>query len=64
MPKKTGFFTPQSQNQVEIEKAYKNYLSSLNADETAIGKQHIYCNLNYQLLGQIIQKASGLKYSD
>jgi len=64
LPKKAGFFTPQSQNQLEIEKAYKNYLSTLNADETAIGKQHIYCNLNYQLLGQIIQKASGLKYAD
>ncbi len=64
LPKKAGFFTPQSQNQVEIESAYKNYLLSLNADKIAIGKEHIYCNLNYQLLGQIIQKASGLKYAD
>lgn len=64
LPKKSGFFTPQSQNQAEIEKAYKNYLLSLNADEIVIGKQHVYCNLNYQLLGQIIQKASGLKYAD
>lgn len=64
LPKKAGFFTPQSQNQVEIESAYKNYLLSLNADEIAIGKEHIYCNLNYQLLGQIIQKASGLQYAD
>ncbi len=63
LPKKAGFFTPQSQNQEEIERAYKNYLLSLNADEMAIGKEHIYCNLNYQLLGQIIQKASGLKYA-
>ncbi len=64
LPKKAGFFTPQSQNQAEIERAYDNYLLSLNADESAIGRQHIYCNLNYQLLGQIIQKASGLKYAD
>ncbi len=64
LPKKAGFFTPQSQNQVEIEREYKNYLLSLNPDEIAIGKEHIYCNLNYQLLGQIIQKASGLKYAD
>lgn len=64
LPKKAGFFTPQSENQAEIETAYKNYLLSLNADAMSIGKQHIYCNLNYQLLGQIIQKVSGLKYAD
>ena len=64
LPKNAGFFTPQSQNQAEIESEYKNYLLSLNADEIAIGKQHIYCNLNYQLLGQIIQKISGLKYAN
>ena len=64
LPKKAGFFTPQSQNQSEIENAYKNHLLSLNADELTFGKQHIYCNLNYQLLGQIIQKISGLKYTD
>lgn len=64
LPKKAGFFTPQSQNQAEIENAYKAYLLSLKADETALGKKHVYCNLNYQLLGQIIQKASGLKYAD
>ncbi|MEO5583291.1 MAG: serine hydrolase, partial [Saprospiraceae bacterium] len=64
LPKKAGFFTPHSQNQAEIEREYKNYLLSLTADEIAIGKQHVYCNLNYQLLGQIIQKASGLKYAD
>ena len=64
LPKNAGFFTPQSSNQAEIESAYKIYLSSLHADEKVLGKQHIYCNLNYQLLGQIIQKASGLKYGD
>ncbi len=64
LPKNAGFFTPQSQNQQEIENAYKNYLLSLEADETILGKTHIYCNLNYQLLGQIIQKVSGLKYAD
>lgn len=64
LPKKAGFFTPQSQNQSEIESAYKNHLLSLSVDEIAIGKLHVYCNLNYQLLGQIIQKASGLKYAD
>ena len=64
LPKNAGFFTPQSQNQLEIESAYKNYLLSLNANEVAVGKHHIYCNLNYQLLGQIIQKISRLKYSD
>ncbi len=64
LPKNAGFFTPQSTNQAQIEISYKRYILSLNADEKAIGKQHIYCNLNYQLLGQIIQKASNLKYSD
>jgi CubicO group peptidase (beta-lactamase class C family) len=66
LPKKAGFFTPQSQNQnqLEIEEAYNNYLLSLEADEKVIGKEHIYCNLNYQLLGQIIQKTSGLKYAE
>ena len=64
LPKNAGFFTPQSSNQAKIEVDYKNYLSSMNADERVLGKQHIYCNLNYQLLGQIIQKASGLKYAD
>ncbi|MGB3530000.1 MAG: serine hydrolase domain-containing protein, partial [Saprospiraceae bacterium] len=64
LPKNAGFFTPLSQNQVEIERAYKNYLLSLNANEIAVGNEHIYCNLNYQLLGQIIQKASGFKYAD
>ncbi|MBK9258004.1 MAG: beta-lactamase family protein [Saprospiraceae bacterium] len=64
LTKNAGFFTPQSQNQSEIESAYKNYLLSLNADELSIGKHHIYCNLNYQLLGQIIQKISGLKFAD
>lgn len=63
LPKKSGFFIPQSQDQAEIEVAYKNYILSLNVDESAIGKEHIYCNLNYQLLGQIIQKTSGLKYA-
>lgn len=64
LPKRAGFFTPKSKNQDEIENEYKNYLLSLNVDENIIGKVHIYCNLNYQLLGQIIQKVSGLKYAD
>jgi CubicO group peptidase (beta-lactamase class C family) len=64
LPKNAGFFTPESQNQADIELEYQEYLVSLNVNEKAIGKEHIYCNLNYQLLGQVIQKASNLKYSD
>lgn len=64
LPKNAGFFTPESHNQQEIEEAYRTYLLSLNAEERAVGKEHIYCNLNYALLGQIIQKASGLPYAD
>jgi len=60
--KSAGFFTPQSLIQSEIEQEYNSYLKSLNIDETAIGKTHIYCNLNYQILGQLIQKVSGLQY--
>lgn len=63
LPKKAGFFTPQSKDQAEIEKEYRNYLVSLTAHETILGKEHVYCNLNYQILGQIIQKVSGLPYA-
>ncbi len=64
LAKSAGFFTPKSQIQTEIEQEYKLYLQSLNIDETAIGETHIYCNLNYQILGQLIQKVSGLEYGD
>lgn len=64
LAKSAGFFTPKSQIQIEIEQAYKTYLQSLNIEETAIGKTHVYCNLNYQILGQLIQKVSGLQYGE
>ncbi len=64
LPKSAGFFTPKSQIQTDIEREYKIYLQSLNIDETAIGKTHIYSNLNYQILGQLIQKVSGLQYGE
>lgn len=64
LAKSAGFFTPKSQIQSEIEQEYNIYLKSLNVDETAIGKTHIYCNLNYQILGQLIQKVSGLHYGE
>ena len=62
--KSAGFFTPKSQIQSEIEQGYNTYLKSLNIDEAAIGKTHIYCNLNYQILGQLVQKVSGLQYGE
>ncbi len=64
LPKSAGFFTLKSQIQTEIEQGYKLYVQSLNIDETAIGKIHTYCNLNYQILGQLIQKVSGLHYGE
>jgi CubicO group peptidase (beta-lactamase class C family) len=62
--KGAGFFTPKSQVQAEIEQEYKIYLQSLNIYEAGIGKTHIYSNLNYQILGQLIQKVSGLQYGE
>lgn len=64
LPKKAGFFTPKSSVQAEIEMEYQTYLKSLKIDQSAIGKEHIYCNLNYQLLGQVIQKVSGVTYAE
>ncbi|MEJ7645726.1 MAG: serine hydrolase domain-containing protein [Chryseolinea sp.] len=64
LPKSAGFFTPKSTAQNEIVADYKNYLRSLPIDESAIGQIHIYCNLNYQILGQIIMKASGMTYDE
>lgn len=64
IPRSAGFFTPEDTSQAEIEREYRNYLETLNADASAIGKTHIYCNLNYQILGQLIQNASGLPYGE
>ena len=63
-PKIAGFFVPISDTKTEIEKEYQNHLSSINIDKNAIGKEHIYCNLNYQFLGEIIQSVSKKSYSD
>lgn len=64
LPKNAGFFTPQSNQQSAIEQEYRTYLLSLTLNEAAIGKTHVYSNLNYQILGQLITKASGLRYAD
>ena len=64
LPKNAGFFTPTSEQQTAIDNEYKAYLLTLRIDEEAIGKTHIYCNLNYQILGQLIIKVSGLSYAD
>lgn len=59
LPKSAGFFIPK--NNVKYE--YSRYLRSLEIDKEAIGKTHIYCNLNYQILGELIQEISGLSYN-
>lgn len=63
-PRSAGFFTPKSTKTADIESEYQLFLKSLSIDKEAIGIEHIYCNLNYEILGQIIQKVSGLSYSD
>lgn len=64
LPKNAGFFTPQSEQQSAIEEEYRSYLLSLSLNEAAIGTTHVYSNLNYQILGQLITKASGMRYAD
>lgn len=64
LPKNAGFFTPKTEVQAEIEQEYRDYLLGLSINASFLGKTHVYCNLNYEILGQIIQKASGLKYAD
>lgn len=63
-PKSAGFYTPQSKVQSEVEADYQKYLQSITIDEEAIGETHVYCNLNYQILGQLIQKVSGKSYGE
>ncbi len=62
LPKKAGFFLPETEVQAELEQQYKHYLQSLEVKEAAIGKEHIYCNLNYQILGELIREVSGVPY--
>jgi CubicO group peptidase (beta-lactamase class C family) len=64
LPKNAGFFTPTSTVQNEIEQAYQEYLLGLEINADFIGKTHVYCNLNYEILGQLIEKVSGLKYAE
>ncbi len=59
-----GFFVPISDTKTEIEKEYQNHLSSLNINENAIGKEHIYCSFNYQILGEIIKSVTQKSYSE
>lgn len=63
-PKIAGFFVPTADHTDEIIKEYQNHLASISIGENAIGKEHMYCNFNYQLLGEIIQTVSQKSYSN
>ena len=61
LPKSAGFFTPTVHSQADIEQAYAGYLRHIQL-VCPPGQRHEYCNLNYQLLGQLVRQASGEAY--
>jgi CubicO group peptidase (beta-lactamase class C family) len=61
LPKRAGLFTPSAIVQPDIEAQYRAYLQKLDLVSQP-GQRHEYCNLNYQLLEQLIRKVSGQSY--
>ncbi len=62
LPKSAGFYTPSDTIQADIERGYARHLRQLQLVNPP-GQSHEYCNLNYQLLGQLVRQASGLPYA-
>jgi CubicO group peptidase (beta-lactamase class C family) len=63
IPTRAGIFTPQSEDTKIIEQQFADYLKKVKAADEP-GKTHIYSNLNYRLLGLIVQKVSGQSYKN
>lgn len=63
LPKSAGFYTPLANDQADIERGYGDYLRRITL-VNAPGQVHEYCNLNYQVLGQLIGRVSGKLYSN
>lgn len=58
-----GFFDRKTDNAIAFERALADYIKKIDV-KSAPGKAFTYCNLNYMLLGLIIQHATGQPYHD
>jgi CubicO group peptidase (beta-lactamase class C family) len=58
-----GFFDVKTDNANAFERALADYIKKIDV-KSAPGKAFTYCNLNYVLLGLIIQHATGQPYHD
>ncbi len=58
-----GFFDRRTFNAVAYEKALAGYIKEIDV-KSAPGAAFTYCNLNYVLLGLIVQHATGQPYND
>jgi CubicO group peptidase (beta-lactamase class C family) len=61
IPRKLGMYEPR--HNTEIQKYYSDLLNQVSPQNSDMGNYE-YSNLNYQLLGLIIEKISNKKYSD
>ena len=61
IPRKLGMYEPS--NYSEIQLYYSDLLKHISSENNIVG-EYEYSNLNYQLLGLIIEKVSNKKYSE